>query len=99
MYRVLCRAYWDAEALSALPPWVQAASKQGAVNRSRSEVVLVSAPSGDYVFCLITADQQDTSWDADNAGFVLLRDVSRALWEHFEGVDAWSPAEGVDVWR
>ncbi|WP_145187805.1 serine hydrolase [Planctomycetes bacterium Pla163] len=99
MYRVLCRTYWDSEALSALPPWIQAASKQGAVNRSRSEVVLVNAPSGDYVFCLITADQVDTSWGADNTGFVLLRDVSRVLWEHFEGADTWSPAEGVDAWR
>ena len=29
----------------------QAVSKQGAVAASRSEVVLVNAPSGDYVFC------------------------------------------------
>lgn len=99
MYRVLCRTYWDAEALSALPPWIQAASKQGAVKHSRSEVVLVNGPSGDYVFCLVTADQKDTSWGADNAGFVLLRDVSRALWEHFEGVEAWASAPGVDAWQ
>jgi beta-lactamase class A len=49
MYRALTRVYWSGEALSALPPWVQAASKQGRWTRSRSEVVLVNAPSGDYV--------------------------------------------------
>lgn len=98
MYRVMCRAYWDSEALSALPPWVQAASKQGAINRSRSEVVLVNAPSGDYVFCVITNEQVDQSWGADNAGFVLLRDVSALLWRHFEG-DTWAPAPGVEEWR
>lgn len=99
MYRVLCRAYWDAEALSSIPPWVQAASKQGAINRSRSEVVLVDAPRGAYAFCVITDEQTDTSWGADNAGFVLLRDVSSVLWDHFAGDDAWRPAPGVEAWR
>ena len=54
------------------------------MSRSRSEVVLVNAPSGDYVFCVITKDQADTSWEPNNAGYVLLRQVSAALWEHFE---------------
>lgn len=84
MYRYLTRIYWDDEALSQIPPTVQVASKQGAVNQSRSEVVLVNAPHGDYVFCVITKNQEDTSWGDDNEGFVLLRDVSRLLWEHFE---------------
>ena len=83
MYRYLTRIYWDGEALSQIPRTVQVASKQGAVNASRSEVVLVNAPHGDYVFCVITKDQQDQSWEADNQGFVLLRRVSKLLW------DAW----------
>jgi beta-lactamase class A len=93
MYRFLTRIYWNGEALSRIPPWVQAASKQGAVSRSRSEVVLVNAPSGDYVFCVITEDQEDSSWDAENEGYVLLRDVSAALWSHFEPDDAWQPPD------
>lgn len=91
MYRALTRIYWNGEALSQLPPYVQAASKQGAVDRSRSEVVLVNAPHGDYVFCVLTKGQQDTSWGRDNEGFVLLRDVSRLLWQHFEPDSDWSP--------
>lgn len=94
MYRILTRIYWNDEALSQLPPYVQAASKQGAVNRSRSEVVLVNAPHGDYVFTVITKNQEDTSWGADNEGFVLLRDVSRTLWQHFEPDADWRPAGG-----
>jgi beta-lactamase class A len=81
--RCLARIYWDAEALSVLPPWVATMSKQGAVNRSRSEAVLVHAPAGDYVFCVITQNQQDQSWGRDNQGFVLLREVSARLWRHF----------------
>lgn len=99
MYRILTRIYWNGEALSQIPPWIQAASKQGAVNQSRSEVVLVNAPSGDYVFCVITKNQVDQSWKADNEGFVLLRDVSRTLWNYFEPESRWSPAPGSERWK
>lgn len=91
MYRALTRTYWNDEALSQLPPWVQAASKQGAVSASKSEVVLVNAPSGDYVFCVITDAQGDTRWAPDNEGYRLIRSVSRLLWETFEPGDAWTP--------
>ncbi len=98
MYRLLCKIYWDGEALSQIPPTVQAASKQGAVNRSRSEVVLVNAPSGDYVFCIITKNQQDQSWRQENEGYVLIRRLSRLLWRHFEPDFEWSPAPGMERW-
>lgn len=89
MYRNLARIYWDGEALSEIPPYVHTASKQGAVNRSRSEVVLVNAPSGDYVFCVITKNQNDERWTNENEGYVLLRNVSRTLWQYFEPKDTW----------
>ena len=98
MYRNLSRIYWDGEALSQIPPGVQAASKQGAVNRSRSEVVLVNAPSGDYVFCLITKNQQDESWEYGNEGYMLIRRVSRLLWQHFEPKSQWAPAPDMQKW-
>jgi len=94
MARALGRIYWDGEALSAIPPEVATMSKQGAINASRSEVVLVHAPHGDYVFCVITKNQQDQSWGDDNQGFVLLRDVSRILWEHFEPGRPYTPPPG-----
>jgi beta-lactamase class A len=98
MLRVLSRTYWDSEALSQIPPFVHTASKQGAVDESRSEVVLVNAQSGDYVFCVITKNQKDTSWKADNEGFVLLRNVSRLLWKYFEPKSDWEPAPAIDKW-
>ena len=99
MYRILTRIYWNGEALSRIPPWVQTASKQGAVNQSRSEVVLVNAPSGDYVFCVITKNQEDQSWEAENEGFVLLRKVSGLLWEYFEPDLQWNPAPGSERFK
>jgi beta-lactamase class A len=92
MYRALGRSYWTGEALSQIPPTVHAASKQGAVDRSRSEVVLVDAPSGPYVFCVITKNQTDTTYAADNPGYVLLRKVSALLWRRFEPRHPWTPA-------
>lgn len=99
MYRFLTRIYWNNEALSQIPPYIQAASKQGAVDESRSEVVLVNGPSGDYVFCVITNNQGDTSWEHNNEGYVLIRNVSRLLWQHFEPKYGWSPAEGSEKYR
>lgn len=98
LYRALTRSYWNGEALSQIPPWVQAASKQGAVNQSRSETVLVNAPSGDYVFSVITKDQADETWGYDNAGYALLRRVSSALWRYFEPGHPWTPAPGAENW-
>ena len=99
MYRHLTRSYWTGEALSQLPPWVQVASKVGAVDRSRSEVALVSAPSGEYVFCIITKDQADTTWAAPNEGWVLIRQVSALLWRHFEPRHPWRPAPGAERFK
>jgi len=98
MYRVLCNIYWSGEALSQIPPSVQAASKQGAVNQSRSEVVLVNGPSGDYVFCIITNNQKDESWKYDNEGFSLIRNVSKLLWKYFEPESDWQPPVDAYKW-
>ncbi|MBL0742854.1 serine hydrolase [Chryseolinea lacunae] len=99
IYRNLVRIYWDSEALSQIPPYVQAASKQGAVDQSRSEVVLVNAPHGDYVFCVITKMQEDQSWTPANEGYVLLRNVSRLLWKYFEPDSPWTPAAKIEEWH
>jgi beta-lactamase class A len=92
MYRLLTKTYWDREAVSQIPPHVQAASKQGFVDRARSEVLLVNAPSGDYVLAVMTKDQTDTSHARDNEGHRLIRAVSRLAWERFEPDEPWRPA-------
>ncbi|WP_199121132.1 serine hydrolase [Pedobacter sp. ASV28] len=99
IYRNLIRIYYDKEALSQIPPYVQVASKSGAVNASRSEVVLVNAPHGDYVFCVITKNQADTSWKHDNEGYVLIRKLSKMLWHYFEPKSDWQPAKGMEKYQ
>jgi beta-lactamase class A len=96
MYRNMIRIYWDGGALSQIPPYIQAASKTGAVDRARSEVALVNAPHGDYVFCITTKNQKDTSWTPDNEGSRMIRELSKLLWNYFEPKSNWKPAPGVE---
>lgn len=96
MYRTLVRIYWDDGALSQIPPYIQAASKQGAVDASRSETVLVNAPHGDYVFSIITKNNKDTSWGPGNEAHQLICRISGLLWNYFEPHYGWKPAEGID---
>ena len=98
MYRNLGRQYWDNDGLAELPLDVKTACKNGAVDRSRSEVVLVHAPHGEYVYCVMTKNQQDESWERNNEGFTLLRTVSAILWHHFEPKSTWKPAVGYEKW-
>ena len=99
MYRDLTDVFWDEYALSQIPPYVQAASKQGMVNDSRSEAVLVNAPHGDYVFYIATKNNKDQRWETDNEAWQLARDVSALLWNYFEPHYGWKPAAGVEKYR
>jgi len=94
MYRIMTHTFWDEYALSRIPPYVQTASKQGMVNDSRSEVVLVNAPHGDYVFYVATKNNKDQRWVPDNEAWQLARKVSGLLWEYFEPHSKWKPAAG-----
>jgi beta-lactamase class A len=99
MYRDLTHVFWDEYALSQIPPYIQAASKQGMVDASRSEAVLVNAPHGDYVFYIATKNNTDTSWKPDNEAWQLARNVSSLLWNYFEPNYGWKPAAGVEKYR
>ncbi len=96
MVRNMGRIFWDNYALSQIPPYVHTISKQGALNESKSETVLVNAPHGDYVFSIITNHNKDQRWVQDNEADVLIRKVSALLWHYFEPKSDWKPAEGVD---
>jgi beta-lactamase class A len=99
MYRLMTNIHYDDYALSAIPPYVQTASKQGMVNASRSELVMVNAPGGDYVFYLATKNNEDQRWEYDNESWSLARKVSSFLWRYFEPDSAWKPADGGDKFK
>ncbi|MFM1970735.1 MAG: hypothetical protein RL731_557 [Bacteroidota bacterium] len=84
MLRLLGRNYWDEEAISQIPPDVFVASKNGAVNASRSEAMYVSGKNARYVFCICTKNNKDTSWELNNEAWELARKVSKLLWETYK---------------
>jgi beta-lactamase class A len=83
MLRLLGRNYWDEEAISQIPTDVFIASKSGAVDASRSEVLYVNGKKCRYLFCVCTKNNKDKSWDAKNEAWELTRKISKLLWEYF----------------
>lgn len=82
MLRLLGRNYWDENALSQIPADVFVASKNGAVDESRSEVLFVNGRGARYLFCVCTKNNSDQSWNATNEAWVLTRKLSKIVWEH-----------------
>jgi beta-lactamase class A len=95
MYRNLGRIYWDDRSLSQIPPYVHTISKSGSLDESKSETVLVNAPHGDYVFSIITNNNEDQRWVPDNEADVLIRKVSALILHYYEPKSDWKPADGV----
>ncbi|MEC5143133.1 serine hydrolase [Chitinophaga sp. 212800010-3] len=91
MYRLMTKGYYDEQALTQIPPFIQAAAKTGSVDESRSEVVLVNAPHGDYVFYVGTKNIKDQRWEPDNEAVEMIRTVSALLWKRFEPKSDWTP--------
>jgi beta-lactamase class A len=93
MMRCLGRNYWDEnEALSQIPPKIEVFSKNGCVDASRSEVLLVNAPHNPYIFCIFTKNNEDQSWTHANEGWTLARRISKLLWNYFEPKEKWNSA-------
>ena len=94
MYRIMSNSFYTDYSLSQIPPYVQTAAKQGMVNKSRSELVMVNAPSGDYAFYIATKNNADESWEFGNKAWELQRSISAYLWRYFEPKSDWKPASG-----
>ncbi|MCW3091845.1 MAG: serine hydrolase [Ferruginibacter sp.] len=84
MLRLLGRNYWDEQAISQIPPYVFVASKSGAVDATRNEVLFVNGKHCSYIFCICTKNNKDQRWDENNEAWQLTRKLSRLLWERFQ---------------
>lgn len=83
MLRLMGRDYWDEEAISQVPSGVFVAAKNGAVDESRSETLLVMAPKNPYLFSICTKNNTDKSWNQSNEAWTLARKLSALLWQYF----------------
>lgn len=92
MMRCLGRNYWDEnEAISQISPTIEVFSKNGCVNASRSEVLLVNGPRSPYIFCIFTKNNKDQQWTHNNEAWVMARKISLLLWNYFEPKNNWKP--------
>jgi len=84
MLRLLGRNFWDEqEAISVFPPTIEVFSKNGCVNASRSETMIVNAPGNPFVFCIFTKNNKDTSWTRENEAWTMARKIATYLWEYY----------------
>ena len=82
MIRLLGRNFWDEEAISEIPVTTFVASKNGAVDATRNEILLVMAKEP-YILSIFTKNNKDKSWKNTNAAWVLTRKISKLLVETF----------------
>ena len=83
MLRLLGRNYWDEVAISQIPSNVFIASKSGAVDESRNEVLFINSKHCRYIFCICTNHNRDQTWDNSNEAWELTRKLSKLLWERY----------------
>jgi beta-lactamase class A len=84
MLRLLGRNYWDEQAIASIPADVFVASKNGAVNASRSEVLFVNGRGRKYIVSVFTKNNADVSWQNSNEAWVLTKKLSTLLWNYFD---------------
>ncbi len=93
--RILGRQYWDDFIAGAAPPDVRVLSKSGAISRSRSDNGIVYGRHH-YVLTLYTDDQADRRWASDNAGDVLLQQLSSIAWNGLHPERPYTPPKNAD---
>ena len=62
-----------------LPAGVSTAHKTGKLNASRSDCGIVYGPGKDYVLCIFTKDNADTSWRIDTEARVTIAELARII--------------------
>ena len=81
MLKLLSRNYWDEEGLSQIPAGVFVASKNGALDASRSEVMYVKGKRCEYVLYIATQKNTDTRWTKENEAWTLIKQISALVWK------------------
>lgn len=84
MLRLLGRNFWDEnEGISVIPPMIEVFSKNGCVNASRSEAMIVNVPKNPFVFCIFTKNNKDIRWTNENEAWTMARKVAGYLYNYF----------------
>ena len=68
-----------------LPPETRLAFKTGSLSDTRTAAGILMCPEGPVALCVLSCENEDTRWVPDNAGNLLLPEVARAVFQHFQG--------------
>jgi beta-lactamase class A len=66
-----------------LPRGTRVANKSGSVDRARNDCGIVYGPATRYAICVMTRENEDTSYAVDAEPHLLVARVSRAVFAHF----------------
>ncbi len=66
-----------------LPPGTVVAHKTGSVDRTRTDAGILFTPRGPVALCVLTTDNEDTTWRTDNAGNLLCANIARVVFDYF----------------
>ena len=80
------RACEDKEKMTRLlPTGTVVAHKTGSVNASKTDAGIIYLKSGPVALCVLTDENEDKRWVADNAAQVLIARIAREAYDHFGG--------------
>jgi beta-lactamase class A len=71
-----------------LPPGTKIAFKTGSLDQTRTAAGIIEWPAGPVALCVLSCENEDRRWVADNAGNRLCAEIARAVYEHFDHLDA-----------
>jgi beta-lactamase class A len=66
-----------------LPPKTVVAHKTGSLDQVRTDAGILYLPGGPVAVCVLTAENEDKSWQADNDGNLLCAKVGKAVYDYF----------------
>lgn len=85
MLAVMRRCDDDEKFPRFLPEGVQVAHKTGSVSAARTSAGIIEFPKGQVLLTVLTDENADQSWKADNAGNRLCAEVARVVHGHYAG--------------
>jgi beta-lactamase class A len=67
-----------------LPSGVKIAFKTGSLEDTRTAAGIIEWPHGPVALCVLSCENEDKRWVADNAGNLLCAQIAREVYDHFE---------------
>lgn len=67
-----------------LPRGTKVAFKTGSLDAAKTAAGIITTPAGPVAVCVLTDDNEDKRWLADNAGNRLCADVAKAVFDYFQ---------------